>query len=265
MDQQTEDALIPHIALEALAKGIIEAVRALNRRVTAAKAKASQSVALTPPASAPPVQEMAQLAPSAVSSLLASPQGWAVQNDFMGEEWVPLLRSDIQRFVESEKMSAATPVCEHSAARMAWVHPDEALKERYPALAELLQQLHQLPFELNHRAPAAPLELLEPAPGCTLLLRFPRGASQAARLDSRCDGSHLDSGIRITCAYHLLGQEPGPGSRYHLLADEPLVQLPIASDMLVLHNSAAVRNARSEASSEYFAVLFFILGRPRAS
>jgi hypothetical protein len=40
------------------------------------------------------------------------------------------------------------------------------------------------------------MRLLEPSKGCTMLLHFPEGASQMARVDSRDDGSDLDSGIR---------------------------------------------------------------------
>jgi hypothetical protein len=43
---------------------------------------------------------------------------------------------------------------------------------------------------------ATSLRLLEPSKGCTMLLHFPEGASQMARVDSRDDGSDLDSGIR---------------------------------------------------------------------
>ena len=38
--------------------------------------------------------------------------------------------------------------------------------------------------------------LLEAAKGCTMLLHYPEGASQMSRMDSRDDGSDLDSGIR---------------------------------------------------------------------
>jgi hypothetical protein len=40
------------------------------------------------------------------------------------------------------------------------------------------------------------LRLLERAKGCTMLLHYPEGASQIPRMDSRDDGSDLDSGIR---------------------------------------------------------------------
>lgn len=40
------------------------------------------------------------------------------------------------------------------------------------------------------------LSLLEPSKGCTMLLHYPEGSSQMSRIDSRDDGSDLDSGIR---------------------------------------------------------------------
>lgn len=34
---------------------------------------------------------------------------------------------------------------------MAWLDMDATLTERYPALAELVQQMHLLPYELNRK------------------------------------------------------------------------------------------------------------------
>ena len=46
--------------------------------------------------------------------------------------------------------------------------------------------------------------LLQPSKGCTMLLKYPRGSGQASRTDSREDGGAQDSGIRISCSYHLV-------------------------------------------------------------
>lgn len=123
--------------------------------------------------------------------------------------------------------------------RMCWIEPSKTLSETYAALAELITQVHALPFELNCKhstnlymkcgitycvvdstmslfippyftrvlnllytlysvkgKDGSRLSLLEPSKGCTMLLHYPQGSSQMSRIDSRDDGSDLDSGIR---------------------------------------------------------------------
>jgi hypothetical protein len=45
-------------------------------------------------------------------------------------------------------------------------------------------------------------KLLEVGPGAVLLAHYPKGSLQPPHLDNKCS-SDADSGIRITCAYHL--------------------------------------------------------------
>jgi len=84
--------------------------------------------------------------------------------------------------------------------RMAWIEGDD-LTTPYPALADLVQQLHALPYEINAKSDCA-LRLLRPSRGCTMLAYYPEGSQQALRLDNR--EGEFDSGIRVTCAYHLV-------------------------------------------------------------
>jgi len=52
----------------------------------------------------------------------------------------------------------------------AWVDPSEKLDAEYPALSEVLQRLHSLPYELNRKLPS--LKLTRPHPGMTLVRRI---------------------------------------------------------------------------------------------
>ena len=156
MDEVTENVLLPQIGQEALSKGIIEAVRKLSRRVSQMSAKISQAVAL-PTA---PQAQLDQLDEEVVSSLFGEVKV-GVQREFLGEEWTPLIRNDIVRYMRNEKMSVLNPdgavkvegkgssVVPAHLTRMCWIEPSKTLSENYAALAELITQVHALSFELN--------------------------------------------------------------------------------------------------------------------
>jgi hypothetical protein len=59
---------------------------------------------------------------------------------------------------------------------MAWIECDDIV-ESYPALGELVQQLHALPYEINAKSNCA-LRLLQPALGCTMVVHFSAGILQ---------------------------------------------------------------------------------------
>jgi hypothetical protein len=161
MDENTETVLLPQIGQEALAKGIIEAVRKLSRRVSQMSAKISQAIA-SPTA---PQATLDQLDDFVLDNLLgAGNQRVGVQPEFLGEDWTKLIRNDIVRYLRNEKLAvlnkdggvivdgkAATGSSVHGAhlTRMCWIESDESLASNYAALAELIKQLHALPFELN--------------------------------------------------------------------------------------------------------------------
>ena len=156
MDEVTENVLLPQIGQEALSKGVIEAVRKLSRRVSQMSAKISQSVAL-PTA---PQAQLDQLDEDAVSGLFGDVKV-GVQREFLGDEWTPLIRNDIVRYMRNEKMSVLNPdgavevegkgssVVPAHLTRMCWIEPSKTLSENYAALAELITQVHALPYELN--------------------------------------------------------------------------------------------------------------------
>eukprot|EP00981_Chlorochromonas_danica_P005064 scaffold1016_cov175-Ochromonas_danica.AAC.22 len=226
MDPMTERVLLPQIAQEALARAIIEGVRQLNRHVSQVVAQAVTEIAA---AEAPQAQED-QIDDDVIDSLLSF--GYGIQREFVGKEWADVIRSDLNRFLRDEKMSdiddkgevmvpgqqtVSSSSSSSSAARtstegltpskISWIESgEEGFSARYPALCEAVRLLHALPFELNLKCGFPEMSLLEPMRGCTLLVYYPPGAKQSLRLDCRDDKKHLDSGIRITCTFHLCAE-----------------------------------------------------------
>lgn len=155
MDEQSESILLPQIAQEALAKGIIEAVRALNRKVSQINAKISQPIA------SPTADEATwdQLETSLVSELFQQHQQVGIQYHFMGQEWTDLIRNDLNRFKTNEKMSlltkeaatTTTTTTDATVVRMTWLENTLHIQENYAALAEALKLIHALPYELNRK------------------------------------------------------------------------------------------------------------------
>ncbi|KAJ1424054.1 hypothetical protein B484DRAFT_451671 [Ochromonadaceae sp. CCMP2298] len=288
MDETTEFVLLPQIGQEALAKGIIEAVRRLSRRVSQMSAKVSQAFA-SPTA---PQAELDQLDDEVVGAL-AGRSRVGVQDEFLGEHWALLIRTDIHRYIANEKLTvlnrdggvsvagagagaAGVGAASSSSARMCWIEPSAQLSDQYAAIAELIEKMHALPFELNRKWDGvSQLKLLEPAKGCTMLLHYPAGSSQMPRMDSRDDGSDLDSGIRITCSYTLVAAE-GEGDTmdtedgeatqgcinfYDPITNQPIKAVPIMDDALILHQAAKVRNEKAASEHDYFVLIFFMQGK----
>jgi hypothetical protein len=269
MDETTETVLLPQIGQEAMAKGIIEAVRRLSRRVSQMSAKISQAFASPTGSQA----ELDQLDDEVLGALVGRCRV-GVQDEYLGEHWARLIRQDIHRYIANEKLTvlnrdggvsvagsgsglgssgagagaggagvgAASSSSSH--ARMCWIEPSAALADQYAAIAELIEKMHALPFELNRKWDGvSTLKLLEPAKGCTMLLYYPAGSSQMPRMDSRDDGSDLDSGIRITCTYTLAAGDGIDGmdmdtedeatgclNFYDPVTNQPVKTVPIVDD-----------------------------------
>lgn len=235
MDAESEAVLLPQIAQEALANGIVRAVRNLGRRVSHMNAKTSQPIAST----SAPQAHLDQLESTLLEELLSTNRT-GVQRDYLGEEWSGLVRADMERFVREETMSAVdcnggvvvqredmVSTCSTSDTtpfgRIAWLAGSGGWSDTCPALSEAVTQLHALPFEINRKLtqplfviffvltnekmfigevvkldsrPGWDLQLLEPSRASTMLVHVPAGARQTARFDSRSDGGDLDSGFR---------------------------------------------------------------------
>jgi hypothetical protein len=146
MDEQTQEALLPQIVYEALAVELVDSVRLLGRRLSAVRAQVSVSEAS--PSS--PNAALDQLEPEVVNMLDSN--HLAVQVEFMGADWTPLLVNDIRRFVRVEKMSekmATFSQDETKRSPLTAFLEHEDIHDKYPALAEVVKQLHALPYELN--------------------------------------------------------------------------------------------------------------------
>ena len=338
MDATSEAILVPQIVEEAFARDIVETVRNLGKKVSGLNAKVSLSLAL------PSEDEASwdQIEMEVSCALGSKENALGVQPDFLGDEWAALVMEDVKRYVRDEKMSdmntcnsltlPTTPIDlgstisppppptnidttsndsnyietnkgqqpRSSSARMAWVESDD-LTGSYPALTELVQQLHALPYEINAKSDCA-LRLLRPSRGCTMLVYYPEGSQQAMRLDNR--EGEFDSGIRVTCAYHLVPESRSSGNEsrtapvaqllYSAIGDKNttnqqytgqqgsdkssnghssvtpcsdekegslLQRVDIEHDQLIVHQSLKVQNARSKAQEPFYALLFFIHGK----
>jgi hypothetical protein len=101
-------------------------------------------------------------------------------------DWCDLLTEDLAALLAQEdRWSEPIPVLQHlkrttpSGANVSlklscsssflWADPGE-METEYPAIAELMQRLHALPFELNRKLPAA--RLVRPQPGMVVIQRF---------------------------------------------------------------------------------------------
>lgn len=163
MDAESEAVLLPQIAQEALANGIVRAVRNLGRRVSHMNAKTSQPIA-SPSA---PQAHLDQLESTLLEELLSASRA-GVQRGYLGAEWSGLVLSDVERFVREEPMSAVdcnggvvvqrevvASTCSASDAtsfgRIAWLDGSGGWCDTYPALSETVTQLHALPFEINRK------------------------------------------------------------------------------------------------------------------
>lgn len=156
MDAETEEVLLPQIACEALAKGLVTAVQRQSRKISSMLAKTTKQIASISDDRA----SRDQLDIEVIGALMS--KRFAVQHEYLGEEWLNILQNDIVRFLTKEQLtyvdeagSAVVPSVEEGIElqsrfqRMCWLENDESIQERYPAIAELLDQLHALPFELN--------------------------------------------------------------------------------------------------------------------
>eukprot|EP01033_Poteriospumella_lacustris_P008591 gene8592-6183_t len=206
MDAETEKVLMPQIAQEALSKRVLEEVQKLNRKLSSMIANSVKPVAA-------PTDERAErnvLDDDVCDRLRLT--GLSVQAEFLGDDWIPVLQKDLLRFVRDEKMSLIdrngvavgdVKVEEVAHQRIAWLEHDDDLRDTYPALYELVDNLHGLAYELNAKNVLSDVTLLEPGKGCTLLTVHPVGSSQKLRLDTRQNVEGFDSGIRATVCYNI--------------------------------------------------------------
>lgn len=289
MDAATQVVLVPQIAQESFAREVVEIVRNLSKRVSSMNARLNLTLAS-------PTNEAATLdqLDGDIFGPLMGRDGVAIQDYFLDDEWSSLVLDDVIRYAKTEKMTETSFLPEQVStsvrveeldepsptttatagavgsdkARIAWLEAKD-IQSLYPALAEAIHNLHSLPFELNAKSNSA-MSLLEPGHGLTMLAHIPVGRTQPPRFDNHVGEN--DSGLRLSCAYHLVpaaasggaavaGCQGTSAAQYVLTTTHDEVKADVIHDRLVLYKSLQVKNMRTVATQEYFVLYFYILGK----
>eukprot|EP00753_Platysulcus_tardus_P017650 PLAT6458.2.p2 GENE.PLAT6458.2~~PLAT6458.2.p2 ORF type:complete len:224 (-),score=89.03 PLAT6458.2:123-794(-) len=162
-------------------------------------------------------------------SLMDATKGYAVIDNFLGEEWVPLLIKDAARWRESTELSSGTVGEDWS-----WVELD-ALGDSFPALEELVSMLQGIPFELNRKAGV--LKLSAVMPGSTLLNYRPSGFAHLQQLDRK----GAVTADKISMRYFLSTWEEADGGQLQLAALDGSQQVvQPRADRLLLYRTQTV-------------------------
>lgn len=161
MDDCLEDAILPHIIYESLALEIVNLVRILGRKLNSIRAQVSID-------EASPTSEKAsfdQLDGDVINTIST---GVSIQPEYMGSEWATQILLDVKRFIQMEKMSEKMMTYSNDEANLApmtsFIDYDDVL-DKYPAMVELIQQLHALPYEINGKLSQG---IVMPSPGRSL-------------------------------------------------------------------------------------------------
>ena len=240
-----------------------------------------------------------QLSSDCVRGLLDDATCYGVQDGFSGEGWPELYAQDMARlaaasatrftpqtFTVAQKVLAdvefpggltprtkpvtsAADIVEVAGPAVAWIEMDEVATE-YPALTDLLERLHALPFELNRRAN---LKLTEPVTRSTLAARCtePHSFTPPA-VDSGPVGDAADTGYKVTATYFISANWDSARQGGHLgigqAAGTPAAWAWIEprADRLVLHRSRQCKRMTSPVSvsaspdSQLWCVTFYLHG-----
>ena len=282
MDSATETALRPQILNEAFGREVVTVVHRIHAELTAALSRDTRSLASQDADCA----WWQQLNPSMGIKLLDPAVGYAVQDDFLGAAWLPLICEDLARFDTAEHLShyGNLDVLHHPCActdgRIAYVEPEEC-HHRFPALAECLGKLHALPFELNRTHPQE-CHLSVPLKHSSLITSMDPGDAQSRRMDGGTTAQG-DNGHAITCIYFASGEldgfdgsdgsEVGTGGSLVLeREDGSIAKVSPRPDRLVLFNSRQMINSRTpllkrrdEGPPRSYTLTFWIHGKPLAS
>ncbi|TYZ56977.1 hypothetical protein PybrP1_004576 [[Pythium] brassicae (nom. inval.)] len=286
MDVATERQLRPQVLQEAFGREVLAMVHRVNYQKHAALAQDARTLA-DPSADA---ASWDQLPSAFLDALLlrerecagAAVAGVAVLDAFMGDEWAELLLADARRMERNQLLldtSARSAIdaqtlqrgaAPRASGRTRFLDESECQRE-HPALAELLEKLHALPFELNKKRPES-VQLCAQFAHCTSLTHLRAGECQPLRLD--CGAGDQDNGFKLTCVYFLNSlehasasdgkREPGRLSlRASLALDGAEQSVEPVADRLVLFKSQRVYNEITAlaAQQELFFVTFWIHGR----
>ncbi|KAF1322511.1 hypothetical protein FI667_g11162, partial [Globisporangium splendens] len=289
MDPATEATLRPQVLQEAFGREVLAMVHRVNTKKHALLANDARTLA-------DPQSELAtwdQLTSECLDDLLSSQSnknedsdkvaGVTVTDGFMGEEWTQLLLDDVQRMARNDLLmdiadrgdvaltgnvaigGASKEENGSGYGRMRFVEPSECEQE-YPAVAELLEKLHALPYEINRKRPTQ-AQLCAQFAHCTCITHLRKGERQRLRLD--CGKGDKDNGFKVTCVYFFNsnGSSNGPTMqlRTDLGAEDASVQQIVPqADRLVLFQTQHVLNEITtvqDEGDELFFLTFWIHGK----
>lgn len=254
MDEGTSNMLIPLIMQESLARELINAVRDLGKVLSNVKAKASLTIAST-------TTEHDYLDSKVVHDLCDVGKSIGQHHNFLGTDLKNLLVEETLRYISNEKMTLTMDESSSIISHIAWIEPD-TLDVYYPVLAEVVNQLHTLPYEINSKSNCS-LSLMQPTKGCTMLTYFPIGGSQPIRIDNKRDNEILDSGLTVSCAYHFFEDEEDEkvaSLRYRHVDSRDFNDIKIRNDLLTIHQSLRIYTEREPSEKAYFVINYFIHG-----
>ncbi|KAL3666307.1 hypothetical protein V7S43_008559 [Phytophthora oleae] len=255
MDSATERMLIPQVLQEAFGREVLAMVHRVNYQKHVKLANDSRLVA-------DPNSDFAtwdQLEDEFLDELLlgtSDVRGVAVMDEFMGEEWTQLLLNDVFRMAKNGLLMSTVPTIDAKhvldrqntgtqtatlpGANLRFVEHQDCIAE-YPALAELIEKLHALPYEINRKRPEK-AKLCAQFMHCTAVQQLPAGHTQPLRLD--CGSSDKDNGFKLTCVYFFngVGTRTSLKLRTSLDEDASVRQVSPEPDRLVVFRSQSVLN-----------------------
>lgn len=273
MDAATERVLLPQVLQEAFGREVLAMVHRVNYKKHVMLANDERTLAN-------PNADMAtwdQLDDEFLDALLSTDGGEvAVLDEFMGDEWAPLLLNDVRRMVKKKPLLPAVTSADvqlNGAAkaitgRLRFIEPSECATE-FPALAELVEKLHALPFEMNRKRPAR-ARLCAQFAHCTALHALAPGEHQPLRLD--CGTGEKDNGFKLTCVYCFNGESIAEEEadqaafvlRAGLDADALVKRVSPRADRLIAFQSRHVLNEITpvpSGASELYYLTFWIHGQ----
>ncbi|KAH9106952.1 hypothetical protein AeMF1_017584 [Aphanomyces euteiches] len=251
MDAATETALRPQVLREAFGREVL----AMIQRVAVAKhAVLAQDTRCI----ADPHAERATwdiLGSSTLDSLFNT--GVGIQDAFLGEDFIPLLKSDVARMWKQNQL---VETADRTFMRFVSI---EDTSESFPALAEILDKLLSIPYEINLKRQSQ-LCAEESIAGATSVVAFPRGVGQPLRLDCGTDAA-TDNGYRLSCLYAVqsTNDQIVHLQRATKQASKSEEHVEVVSDRLVLFKSQEVLHELTSNTGDdnLFYVVFRIHGR----
>lgn len=279
MDAATERMLLPQVLQEAFAREVLAMVHRVNTKKHALLASHTSTIA-------DPNAECAtwdQLPDEFLDDLFQSHPaagkvaGVAVLDEFLGDEWVKILLNDVQRManngllletltsVDAQTLHRPSPAVAAASpnGRMRFVELADCQRE-YPALAELMEKLHALPYEINRKRPQQ-ATLCAQFTHSTAVQQLAPGEAQQLRLD--CGVGDKDNGIKLTCVY-CFNTSPGHEEttlnfRSDISAGAVVQRIAPAADRLIVFKSQSVLNGITAVRGEesLFYLTFWIHGK----